>query len=136
MAYGGSQARGLIGALAAGLRQSHSNARSKLHLRLTPQLTATLDPQLIERGQGSNPTQFLVGFISTMPQWELRHGLIDHGSSPLKLQQVNPTLLHLLGLKALEGYCRTFLQIILNANNYSPALIILAHLLLQLLMSL
>ena len=31
-AYGGSQASGLIGAVAAGLRQSHSNARSKLHL--------------------------------------------------------------------------------------------------------
>ena len=28
-AYGGSQARGLIGAIAAGLRQSHSNARSE-----------------------------------------------------------------------------------------------------------
>ena len=31
-AYGGSQARGLIGAVAAGLRQSHRNARSKLRL--------------------------------------------------------------------------------------------------------
>ena len=29
MAYGGSQARGLIGAVASGLRQSHSNARSE-----------------------------------------------------------------------------------------------------------
>ena len=28
-AHGGSQARGLIGAVAAGLHQSHSNARSK-----------------------------------------------------------------------------------------------------------
>ena len=44
VAYGGSQARGLIGAVAAGLRQSHSNTRSKLCLRPTPQLTATLDP--------------------------------------------------------------------------------------------
>ena len=43
-AYGGSQARGLIGAGAAGLRQSHSNARSKPRLRPTPQLMATLDP--------------------------------------------------------------------------------------------
>ena len=31
-AYGGSQARGQIGAVAAGLRQSHSNAGSKPHL--------------------------------------------------------------------------------------------------------
>ena len=43
-ACGGSQARGLIGAVAAGLRHSHSNARSKPHLQPTPQLTATPDP--------------------------------------------------------------------------------------------
>ena len=42
-AHGGSQARGLIGAVAASLCQSHSNTRSKLHLRPTPQLTATPD---------------------------------------------------------------------------------------------
>ena len=40
-AYRGSQARGLIGAVAVGLCQSHSNARSKPLLRPTPQLTAT-----------------------------------------------------------------------------------------------
>ena len=43
-AYGGSQVRGRIGAVAAGLCQSHSNTRSKLHLQPTPQLTAMLDP--------------------------------------------------------------------------------------------
>ena len=43
MAYGGSQARGLIGAVAIGLHQSHSNTGSKLGLWPTPQLTATLD---------------------------------------------------------------------------------------------
>jgi len=42
-AYGGSQARGLIGAVVSGLRQSHSNTGTELHLRPTPQLTATLD---------------------------------------------------------------------------------------------
>ena len=41
---GGSQARGLIGAVATGLHHSHSNVGSKLHLPLTPQLMATLDP--------------------------------------------------------------------------------------------
>jgi len=41
--YGGSQARGRIGAVATGLRQSHSNAGSELHLQPTPQLTATPD---------------------------------------------------------------------------------------------
>ena len=43
-AYGGSQARGLIGAVAAGLDHSHRHARSKPCLQPTPQLTATLDP--------------------------------------------------------------------------------------------
>ena len=43
-AYGGSQARGLIGAVAAGLHRSHTNGGSELHLQPTPQLTATLDP--------------------------------------------------------------------------------------------
>ena len=32
VAYGGSQARGLIRTLAAGLHQSHSNTRSNPHL--------------------------------------------------------------------------------------------------------
>ena len=44
MAYGGPQARGLIGDIAAGLCQNHSNAESELHLRPTPQLMATPDP--------------------------------------------------------------------------------------------
>ena len=35
--YGGSQARDLIGAIAAGLQHSHSNARSKPCLQATPQ---------------------------------------------------------------------------------------------------
>ena len=43
-AYGGSQARGPIGATAAGLYHSHSHAGSEPHLRPTPQLTAVLDP--------------------------------------------------------------------------------------------
>ena len=41
-AYGGSQARGLIKAVAASLCQSHSNAGSEPRLQPTPQ--ATLDP--------------------------------------------------------------------------------------------
>ena len=43
MAYGGSQARGRIGATAAGLRHSHSNTGSEPCLQPTPQLTAALD---------------------------------------------------------------------------------------------
>ena len=43
-AYGGSQARGQIGAVAASLCHSHSNSRSKPHLQPTPQLMTTLNP--------------------------------------------------------------------------------------------
>ena len=45
-AYGGSQARDQIRATAAG--HSHSHDRSELHLRPTPQLMATRDPQPTE----------------------------------------------------------------------------------------
>ena len=60
MAYGGSQARGPIRAVAAGLRQSHSNGGSEPRLRptpqlTTPQLTATPDREPTEQGQGPNP---------------------------------------------------------------------------------
>ena len=41
--YGGSQARALIGAIATGLRQSHSNTGSELRLQPTPQLMAMQD---------------------------------------------------------------------------------------------
>ena len=44
VAYGGSQARGLIGAVAAGLCHSHSNVGSEQCLRPTPQLMAMPDP--------------------------------------------------------------------------------------------
>ena len=44
MAYGGSQARSLIGATAANLHHSHSNVGPKPCLQPTLQLTATLNP--------------------------------------------------------------------------------------------
>ena len=44
MACGGSQARGPIRAVAAGLHHSHSNMGSEWCLRPTPQLTAMPDP--------------------------------------------------------------------------------------------
>ena len=43
-AYGGSQAWGLIRAIAASLCHSHSNTRSEPRLQPTPQLMATPDP--------------------------------------------------------------------------------------------
>ena len=45
MAYGGSQARGPIRAIAAGLRHSHSNIGSELRLQPALQLMAMLDPR-------------------------------------------------------------------------------------------
>ena len=53
-AYGGSQARGRIEAIAAGLHHSHSNARSE------PRLRQILNPQSEARG-----------FVSAVPRWEL-----------------------------------------------------------------
>ena len=44
MAYGGSQVRGRIEAVAASLCQSHSNAEPELYLRPAAQLTATPNP--------------------------------------------------------------------------------------------
>ena len=44
VAYGGSQARGRIGAAAPVLCHNHSNAGLEWCLQPIPQLTATLDP--------------------------------------------------------------------------------------------
>ena len=43
-AYGSSQARGLIGAVATSLHHSHSNVGSKRSLQPTPQLMALPNP--------------------------------------------------------------------------------------------
>ena len=56
MAYGNSQARGQIGAVAAGLHHSHSNAGSVSHLQPIPQLRTTLGHELTEQCQGLNPS--------------------------------------------------------------------------------
>ena len=53
--YGSSQARGRIGAAAAGLCHSHSKVGFQPHLRPTPQLMVTPDPWPTEQGQGLNP---------------------------------------------------------------------------------
>ena len=52
LVYGSSQTRGSIGAVAAGLYHSHRNMGCQLHLQPTLELTATLDPQPTEQGQG------------------------------------------------------------------------------------
>ena len=53
-AHGGSQARGLNGAVATGLHHSHSHVGSEPCLQPIPQLTAMLAPQPPEQSQGSN----------------------------------------------------------------------------------
>ena len=72
-AYGSSQTRGLIRAVAASLCHSHSNGGSKPPLRPTPQLTARLDPQPTGRGQGSNlqPHGSWSDLLTTVPRREL-----------------------------------------------------------------
>ena len=64
LASGGSQARGQIGAVASGLRQSRSNAGS--------------EPWPTERGQGSNPQPHgsSLDSFTTEPRWELPTGLL------------------------------------------------------------
>ena len=56
-AYGGSQARGPIGAVATGLHQSHGNSRSPTHW--------------VRPGIKPTTSWFLDGFISAAPQQEL-----------------------------------------------------------------
>ena len=50
-AYGDSQPRGPIGAVAASLQHSHSNTRSEQHLWATPQLTAMPIPNLLSKAR-------------------------------------------------------------------------------------
>ena len=54
VAYGFSQARGRMGATAAGLHHSHSNVGPEPCLRPTPQFMAMPDSRPTEQGQGWN----------------------------------------------------------------------------------
>ena len=73
VAYGGSQARGLIRAVAAGLCQRHSNSGSEPSLQPTPQLMATPDPYPTEQGQGWIPQSHgsYSDSLTTAPRREL-----------------------------------------------------------------
>ena len=76
-AYGGSQARGPTGAVAAGLRQSHRGVGSKPRLRPTPQLTVMVPSQIHQplcHGRNSCVCRFacLLKFICSLTvntQW-------------------------------------------------------------------
>uniref|UniRef100_A0A8D1DQ06 GINS complex subunit 2 n=1 Tax=Sus scrofa TaxID=9823 RepID=A0A8D1DQ06_PIG len=89
-AHGGSQARGRIGAVAAGLHRSHSRARSEPRLRPTPQPMAMPDPSPTERGQGSNlcPHGCLSGLLTTEPRGALPSAYF-HLLDNLTLMEVN-----------------------------------------------
>ena len=51
VAYGGSQARGQVGAIVTALCHSHKNARSEPYLRPTPQLMATSCPNPMSKAR-------------------------------------------------------------------------------------
>ena len=55
VAYGSSQATGLIRAAATGLPNCHSNARSEPCLKPTPKLTAMPIPSPLNEARGFNP---------------------------------------------------------------------------------
>ena len=72
MAYGSSQAKGQIGATAAGLHHSHSNLRSKPSLATyTTELCLQrwIPNPLIEAKDGIEPASLwiLVGFVPAVP---------------------------------------------------------------------
>ena len=69
-AYGGSQARGQIGATAASLHHSCNNGESELHLRPTLQLMAGSLTYSARPGMEPASSWILVEFVSTEPQWE------------------------------------------------------------------
>ena len=74
-AYGSSQARGTIGASAAGLPHSHSNARTELRPWPTPQLTANVGSLTHWVRPGVEPTSswILLGLVIAESQWELQN---------------------------------------------------------------
>ena len=73
MAYGGSQARSRIRAVAAGLHHSHSSMGSKAPLWLTPRLTANTRSltHWAKPGIESASSRILVRFVTAEPRWEL-----------------------------------------------------------------
>jgi len=91
-AYGSSQARGLIGLVAAGLCQSHSNARPDLShifdLRHSSRQRWILNP-LREARDWTLNLMVSSRIVSTVPQWEL------HIMSPYFLLQLFASFFYL-----------------------------------------
>ena len=72
MAYGSSQAKGPVGAIAASLHHSHSNVGSELFcdLHLSSRHRQILNPLSEARGR-TESSWILDGFLTAEPQWEL-----------------------------------------------------------------
>ena len=77
--YGGSQAQGQIGAVAAGIQHSHSKARSEPHLRPTAHGNARFLTHWVRPEIKAAFLWIIVRLISSGPRWELlqyfSHGL-------------------------------------------------------------
>ena len=71
-AHGSSQARGRIGAIAAGLRHNHSNARSVSVTYTTAYGNTRSLTHWARPGIEPATSWFRVGFISSVPRWELQ----------------------------------------------------------------
>ena len=78
LAYGGSQARGRIGATAAGLRHSHSNSDPShvCDVHHSSRQCQIFNPRSEVRDQACILRRILVRFISPEPRWELRWVLL------------------------------------------------------------
>ena len=70
-AYGGSQARGLIGVLAAGLHHSYSNATSASATYSTAPGNAGFLTHWARPEIEPTTSWFLVRFVSAVPRWEV-----------------------------------------------------------------
>ena len=78
MAYGISQVRDRIEAAAGGLCHSHSNAKYKPPLKLTPELTETTGSltHWVRPGIEPESSCILAGFVTTEPQQDLPQLLV------------------------------------------------------------
>ena len=90
LTYGGSQARGLIRATAAGLHHSHSNARSLTHWAWSGIKPAT--------------SWFLVGFVSTAPRWGTPGVLLNRRYSDLT-EHIHGLRYAMVRLEIYKGAC-------------------------------
>ena len=93
MAYGSSQARGIIGATAAGLHHSHSNRSRVLATSMTYTTAHGNARSLTHDGRpGIKPASswILVSFFTPEPWWELPGISLDAGFSTMTIMFQQP----------------------------------------------